>query len=571
MPFFTKLKQKMLSLKSAKNNKRYLAVFGVFFLIIFLFPNLTFANTFTDWTITPLLQGVLKIVTMILGAADILFAYIVDPANMKTIMTNQVVYTTWTTVRDIFNVVFIMVLLFSAFATIFQSAASYNYKKILLNLVIMALLVNFSYPIARFIIDASNVLMFGFLNGLGGSNSFSTLVSGTGIERIAKSESTDITYLLSAIIFTFILAITLLVIAVLLVIRTIALTIYIIFSPIGFVGQVAPGTGLAAAGSKWWKDFMQQCFAGPIMIFYLYVATQMFAAISAGQPAIKTLAQTAIGSTTKDFTTLTSAAAFFAIPIIILWLGIIQAQQSGIAGAGAVVNAGKRAGKWLIKNPALGSVGFISKKSGLTEGAKQSWNKNVTQRLDRSQKNRDAKWAGRLGDRSAGERNMKSRAAQYDKDNESIDDLKKWSSSGDAAAAYALAIKGKIDQKVFNEAMLNIKDTKIKDSLLGKAEETRMDVTLKYKLENDQRKATSDPTKKNWATIADVSTSEYGNLTAEAWSKQKNLQEQFTHGPHNPNAAEIEAGARAAFAALRGPARIEAIKRMSGGNVTAVT
>ena len=270
---------------------------------------------------------------------------------MLAVIDNKIIYQIWRTVRDVFNVAFIMVLLFSAFATIFQSAANFNYKKVLLNLVIMALLVNFSYPIARFIIDASNMMMYGFLGKIGGSNSFLEVIKASKLDQIfidGTSKDPDTLFLLSTVIFTFIFAITLLIIAVLLVIRTITLAVYVIFSPIAFVGSILPGTALAEAGSKWWKDFMQQCFAGPIMIFMLYVATQMIIAISdsGGKMSEIAMKQTSAGTFGENLGKLISSASFFAIPIIILWLGIIKAQESGIHGAKAVVGAGTK----LMKN-----------------------------------------------------------------------------------------------------------------------------------------------------------------------------------------------------------------------------
>ncbi len=575
---FKNIKQKLSTFKNPYSKKHILAIFCLVLFFTFFYSHGVNASEF-QWsspitsTVILLLETVLSFVTVLLSGAETLFTWIIDPDNMKAIMDNDAIYTTWRTVRDVFNIAFIMVLLFSAFCTIFQ-VSKYGIKTIWLNLVLMALLVNFSYPIARFIIDASNMLMYGLLNNLGGATSFTTLLQKSGLSGIIGAKNPEPLYLLSMVVFTFIFAITLLTIAILLVIRTVTLAIYIIFSPIAFTGSILPGTAMAEAGNKWWTDFMKQCFAGPIIVFMLYIATTMMSAVTAAGGSIDAIAASqvpggnAISETLKK---LIRDISFLSMPIIILWIGIFKAQESGIAGAKAVVGYGKTAGKWLAKNPALGSVGWTFKKSGIPEGAKQSWNKNVTQRFDRYQKNRDAKWASRLGDKSAGERNMKSRAAQYEKDNESVSDLKAWASKGDAAAAYALANTGKIDQKTFSESMANIKDEKMRESILGKAEGTRMDVTLKYKLEMDMKKATTDPTKKNWTNIGDVAKDEYANLTAEAWSKQKNLKEQFTPGIHNPNATEIEAGAKAAFKELLEPARIEAIKRMRGGDVTAVT
>ncbi len=387
MLFFSKLKQKISKLKLISSQKKYLAVFSLVFLAVFCYAHTTSASasaleTVADYTVMPvitlMLKTVLKFCSLLLSMAETIFEWIVNTQNMKAVMDNDIVYGTWRTVRDVFNVTFIMVLLFSAFATIFQAPTNYNYKKVLLNLVLMALLVNFSYPIARFIVDASNIIMFGFLNNLGGSNSFMKIINDSKISNIVSSTGSDPLYLLSAIIFTFIFAVTLLIIAVLLVIRTVAITIYIIFSPIAFVGPIVPGTGLASAGKEWWDDFMKYCFSGPTMIFMLYIASRMFSAISSQQIKMGTIAMKQVGTSadvlgaSNPLGALIRDASFFSLPIIILWLGIIQAQKSGIAGAGAVVGMGTKAINW-AKNAPHKTAWWAAKKTGIPGGVQQKW------------------------------------------------------------------------------------------------------------------------------------------------------------------------------------------------------
>ena len=297
-----------------------------------------------DYLIIPLLKIVLKLATVLLSVAETIFEWIVNPATMKAIMTNSAVYTTWRAVRDVFNVVFIMVLLFSAFATVFQYS-KFNYKNVLLNLVLMALLVNFSYPIARFIIDLSNIIMFGFLQSMGGDNSFMAIIQKSGLKDIITVANPDAFFLLAAAIFTFIFAITLLVIAVLLVIRTVSLTLYIIFSPLAFVGSVLPGTKLANAGNEWWTDFMKNCFAGPIIVFMLYIANVLMSAMASSGGQISHIAESQVGGLgdPASIKSIIMGISTFALPVIVLWMGIIQAQKSGIAGAEKVVGYGKKA------------------------------------------------------------------------------------------------------------------------------------------------------------------------------------------------------------------------------------
>lgn len=281
-----------------------------------------------------------------------IFNMVIDAKSLTNTISNPVIYTIWALVRDVLNIGFIMVLLFSAFCTVFQ-IEQYSYRKILLTLIIMALLVNFSFPIARFIIDFSNVLMYYFLNnlpfgtGYTASTLFSNIAGQSGLGTLLSPTSADVdtSYLIAAIIFTFIMAVTLLMIGILLIVRTIALALVIIFSPIAFTGSIIPVFSKYA--SQWWGYLFKYSFFGPIMVFMLFVSVRMMTEINkATNGTFKTLAK---GQTIEN-SNFVAAAAFYAIPIVILWLGIGVAQSMSIAGAGAVTGQGKKFMGWAGRN-----------------------------------------------------------------------------------------------------------------------------------------------------------------------------------------------------------------------------
>lgn len=285
-----------------------------------------------------LLIAVLYLVGLLLQVADTLFGWILNIDNFKRVVDSPTIYVIWKQVRDLLNIAFILVLLYSAFCTILQ-IEKYSYKKLLLNLVIMALLVNFSFPITRFIIDTSNVLMYTITQTLLGTYASSTLgvISGnTGIGQIMHpAEGATITFLIAAIIFSFILAITLLAVGILLVIRMIALALLIIFSPLAFVSTILSDTG--GYSTKWWDNLFKYSFFGPIMIFVIYIATQMMGAMSSSQIDFAAMAQ-------KDTISPQTIGimAYFAMPIVLLWMGIgMAASMSGAAGSAVMSGAQK--------------------------------------------------------------------------------------------------------------------------------------------------------------------------------------------------------------------------------------
>lgn len=332
-----------------------------------------FSSTFFNC----LLLKILAFIGYLVSAAATLFEWIIDADNLKKVLSNSVLYTIWMEVRDILNISFILVLLFSAFCTVFQ-VEKFNYKKILLTLILMALLVNFSFPISRVIIDFSNVIMFSFLKSMGGgSGSFAKIASTGELAKIIHPGTIpDISYLFAAIVFTFILAVTFIIIAILMIIRTVALAILIIFSPIAFVGSIVPF--LSSQASKWWDALFKYSFFGPIMVFMMYVSIKLMSIMASHKASFKTIA----GLQTSDtsMAALVAAYSFFAIPIVILWIGLGTAQSMSIAGASAVVGRGQKfmnwvgkgftdAGKWGVKAPFRG-VWWGAKQTGIPGGMK---------------------------------------------------------------------------------------------------------------------------------------------------------------------------------------------------------
>jgi len=213
-------------------------------------------------------------------------------------------------------------------------------------LVLMALLVNFSYPITRFIIDFSNSLMYYLLNssGLGINNvnsAFPDIASSSQLANIVGTKSTSLVYLLMAVIFTWMLAITLLIIAGLFVIRIVVLALLIIFSALAFTGSIIPFT--ASYASKWWDNLFKYAFFGPVMVFMLGISVQMMSKLST-DGMLGNMKDVA-GQQSVDPTFL-SSVCFFILPIIILWGGIMFAQSMSLAGAGAVIGRGQKFMKW---------------------------------------------------------------------------------------------------------------------------------------------------------------------------------------------------------------------------------
>lgn len=322
-----------------------------------------------------LLLMVFMFMGFLLVIAGTIFDWAINPANFEAVMKLEAIKSGWIMVRDFLNVGFILVLLYSAFCTVFQ-VQSFNTKKIIIMLVIMALLINFSFPIARFIIDVGNVTMYYLLNiKFGGmDNKTSVAVSivefskitynlGQGGNGLWSSEVT--VQMLASIVFIFLLASTLLILGILFVIRILVLAIVIIFSPIGFIGQIFPGA--STYSGMWWDALFKQSFFGVVMAFMIVISMNIMEQIGNGGifNDMKQATFSNIGTGGGDYSSLIVTGTYMAIPITLLWLGIIAAQKMGAYGADSAKKYVNKGMNWAAMAPL--------RYSGIQGGAKKGW------------------------------------------------------------------------------------------------------------------------------------------------------------------------------------------------------
>jgi hypothetical protein len=251
-----------------------------------------------------------------------IFGWAINPEYISGVtgfFNRPQIYELWKFIRDFFNLFFILVLLYIAFTVVFQIQK--NFKKALLSLVLVALLVNFSFPISRFMIDVANVPMYFFANQMltdpnNPGESFGTVLGATQLQGIIlpyKADS-DISQLLAGIVFLFMFSITLLVLAVMFVIRLAALLILVIFSSVGFAASIIPG--MEQYSKMWWDNFRKYALFGPAAMLMLLIATRFFTSISGGDPTFKNMKTVAIGATTTGDLNFVASMAMFSIPII---------------------------------------------------------------------------------------------------------------------------------------------------------------------------------------------------------------------------------------------------------------
>jgi hypothetical protein len=167
----------------------------------------------------------------------------------------EAIYLGWQLIRNLCNIFFIVILLVIGLGTLFR-LESYNYKHLLVKVVIAALLVNFSLVFGQavlgvadtvqqqFLPDSTNViralgskLMVEPINKLTDSSNFST-----GNATTAGASFANLTKPIFALALALGAFFTFLALAAFLVIRIVALWILLLVSPLAYVANVLPQT-----------------------------------------------------------------------------------------------------------------------------------------------------------------------------------------------------------------------------------------------------------------------------------------------------------------------------------------
>ena len=152
-----------------RNKKAFIFFGAVFFLcaVFWLVPHLSFAAEASKESVPSgffgyvfeaiksaiswILYKIFQVLVWVGAAAIGLFSFALNAdliSGPKGLLNQPVIYELWKFIRDFCNIFFILMLLIGAFSMVFQ-LSSYNAKKTLLSIILMALFVNFSFPLSQ--------------------------------------------------------------------------------------------------------------------------------------------------------------------------------------------------------------------------------------------------------------------------------------------------------------------------------------------------------------------------------------------------------------------------------------
>lgn len=237
--------------------------------------------------ITPLLYTLMSLAAAAMGLAGLFLDFILkisilDLSQKLDSITS--INTTWKVIRDLANMSFIFILLYEGIRMVVGLGES-NIKKLIGNIVVAAILVNFSLFFTKVVIDASNIITLGFYNAIVGTGNTVTGLAGVlmnvlrlntvglfsvkGVIGTALDGANGITILIGNTIFLLIGTFVFLAISIMFVIRYLSFIILLIMSPMAFVSMAIPG--LNDLKEKYVKTLTSQALFAPVFMLLTWV------------------------------------------------------------------------------------------------------------------------------------------------------------------------------------------------------------------------------------------------------------------------------------------------------------
>lgn len=403
----------------------------------------------------------------------------------------SLIKTLWTVIRDLFNLLFIFSLIWIGFQTILGTAGT-DTKKWVANLVIAALLINFSLYIAQVVVDFSNVAAFQ-ISEMMLTDTYSTPIFGNEIKDIsggfaAKTQlqnfpaeslqslttlmgpDSGISGAFAAIALGFMVMLMLIIMgfifaagAVILLTRFLALTFLMVFSPFLFIGLIWPD--FKHFGKTWWKIFFSNALVGPAFLFMLYFSYRALDGFS----------------TINDYT-LTNILVYFIMVIGFMCLSLVVAKKIGSFGANQAVN--------------FASKGAGVMTAGLTARAMQSTIGRLGQRIADSESLKDqASKRGIMGSLARGSLIATRKVGDASYDARNVSGVGKKLGAGETKGGFKTRRENYVKERVkFAESLGEVDDddavvTRYKNSLVDAENQVEL-------LKDKKRKASKDDKEK---------------------------------------------------------------------------
>lgn len=249
-------------------------------------------------------SAIVSVLTTIPWAADRILKFVIDNTVLTSGFTS--LYTTfsssvgfaWTFIRDLMNIAIIGVFVFIAISIIL-GLQTFGQKKLIANVLIIAVLINFSYLLTTIVINFSNALSTNIYSqlilkqtgsvGIGSKflvdlkvntiNDYSnTTTAFTNTYNNGGGLGPLLMHIFVSGLFAVMAGLALLFAAFLLIARFIMLIFLLITSSAAFAAYMSPAT--KSWWSTWWSQLFKNAFLAPIMLVFLSIALNLSTGIS---------------------------------------------------------------------------------------------------------------------------------------------------------------------------------------------------------------------------------------------------------------------------------------------------
>lgn len=268
-------------------------------------------------------------------------------------------YSTWQSMRNIANVLFViafLVIIFSQMTGV--GITNYGVKKMLPRLIIVAILVNISYFICQIAVDLSNILGYSIKDFLSqiitlSQPAQSQTTTWVGIVGGVLGATAGISILFSSLaaLMPVIIAgvISLMMILLILIVRQVLVILLVVFSPLAFIAYLLPNT--ESFFKKWQKIFISMLLVFPI-IGLVYGGSTLASNIIRNSASSTFTIEGENGATNTQADNgnlMKIAAAGMAVLPLLLVPSILKKSLDGVGNVGATINSLGKSGQGLAE------------------------------------------------------------------------------------------------------------------------------------------------------------------------------------------------------------------------------
>ncbi len=249
----------------------------------------------------------------------------------------------WTVVRDIANMLFILVLIAISLGTILRIEGYNEYGPLLKKLILMALLVNFSKEIALVLMNFTSIIVRMFAIDYTGIHEI--FISNIGFvgslkQGLPNGVLAGLGDSIGQLVFALVSLFAFVALSGMFVIRLVGIYVLVVISPMAYVLNILPHTKNYA--EDWWKHFIKYLVWAPVALFFvkLSVLTTKGGLGNIGAPE-------------------SSAFRYFIVAGFMM-AGVLVAEQAGMVGSKQVMDWAKKGvfgGAKFVGGGALGLAG----------------------------------------------------------------------------------------------------------------------------------------------------------------------------------------------------------------------